>query len=368
MTDIEKRILKFKGKKQAKQLAKELGIKWRMVYYKRAQLRKSIPTAGAMANLKKHKKITFEALRKRGVKAEDFLSDLKKKGINYEVSGEGIQLKDPQPGGFHKIDFNGFNNEWIRFGVVSDTHLNSKYERLDALNTMYDIFANEGIKTVLHAGNLIDGYSRLNQFDVFNRGVNEQIQYAVRYYPQRTGIITHFITADDHEGWFTQREHVDIGQLIEDAAFHLGRKDLHHLGYMEANIDVKVGKRPTHIRVIHPSGGTAYAMSYRPQKIIESLTGGEKPDFLIIGHYHKAESGRVRNVPYVQAGCFEDQTPFMRKKSLRAHVGGWIIELHISPDGYVNRVREEFVSFFNKDFYKKPVETSRPYRQWTYQW
>ena len=43
------------------------------------------------------------------------------------------------------------------------------------------------------------------------------------------------------------------------------------------------------IMLMHPGGGTAYALSYRAQKIVQALPGGQKPDILAIGHYHKAE-------------------------------------------------------------------------------
>ena len=55
----------------------------------------------------------------------------------------------------------------IRFGFVSDTHLASKYARLDVLNALYDVFAKEGITTVYHGGNWIDGDARFNKYDVF---------------------------------------------------------------------------------------------------------------------------------------------------------------------------------------------------------
>ena len=96
------------------------------------------------------------------------------------------------------------------------------------------------------------------------KGVNEQVNYCIEKYPQKRGIITHFISADDHEGWFIQREHINIGKVIEDTAINQGRDDLHHLGYIEADVHIAIGKRDTIIRVFHPGGGTAYAISYVP--------------------------------------------------------------------------------------------------------
>ena len=50
-------------------------------------------------------------------------------------------------------------------------------------------------------------------------------------------------------------------------------------------------------------------------------------------------------------GCTEDQTIFMRKKKLQAHVGGGICELHRASDGTINRCKVEFITAFDKKFY-----------------
>lgn len=101
-------------------------------------------------------------------------------------------------------------------------------------------------------------------------------------------------------------------------------------------------------------GGTGYAISYRPQKIIESYEGGEKPAVLLMGHYHKLDVGLVRNVWYVQTGCGQDQTPFMRQKAIEAHVGGVIVEMEQDPEtGAITRFCPNVIRYFNRSFYFK---------------
>jgi hypothetical protein len=104
---------------------------------------------------------------------------------------------------------------------------------------------------------------------------------------------------------------------------------------------------------MHPGGGSAYALSYAPQKIVEGFDGGAKPAVLLIGHYHKASYQMTRNVHVVQTGCFQDQSLFMRQKKLAAHVGGWICRAHIDPrTGAVDGFGMEFRNYFVKDFYE----------------
>ena len=44
-------------------------------------------------------------------------------------------------------------SETIRFGFTADNHLCSNYERLDVLNALYDVYEQEGIKTVYQRKN-----------------------------------------------------------------------------------------------------------------------------------------------------------------------------------------------------------------------
>jgi hypothetical protein len=109
----------------------------------------------------------------------------------------------------------------------------------------------------------------------------------------------------------------------------------------------------TVIRVQHPGGGSAYALSYTPQKIVESLSGGDKPNILLLGHYHKAGHWFLRNIHTVLGGCFQAQSPFMRKKRLAAHVGGWIIEFLQGDTGDVLEFTSTFIPFYDVSAHEK---------------
>ena len=61
----------------------------------------------------------------------------------------------------------------------------SKYERLDVLEYAYDYFKKEGITSVYHAGNLVDGEARFNKYELYAHGITDQTLYALDHYPQR---------------------------------------------------------------------------------------------------------------------------------------------------------------------------------------
>jgi len=260
---------------------------------------------------------------------------------------------EARQGGYHTINLEKFENKFYKFGSVADTHLNSKFERLDVLNALYDVFEKEKVTTVLNGGNWIDGEAKFNKHDLINHGMTKQVNYFIKNYPQRKGITTLIVSGDDHEGWYWQKEGVNIGEYLEMKALQHGRKDLINLGYVEADIDLKASNGGSKLRLMHGGGGTAYAMSYTPQKMIESFQGGEKPSILLLGHYHKADYMFYRDVHCLQLGTVQNQTTFMRKKKIQAHIGGWIIEFQQSKDGAINRFKCEWLSFFNETFYER---------------
>ena len=240
------------------------------------------------------------------------------------------------------------------FGATSDNHLGSKYERLDVLEGLYDFFAEQKADRVFNAGNWIDGEARFNKFDLHTHGMDAQLAYLAKHYPMRPGLVTYAVAGDDHEGWYGQREGVDIGRYAENVMRNAGRQDWVNLGYMEAHVklvNANTGKSSM-LAVVHPGGGSSYAISYSIQKIIESLDGGEKPAVGLYGHYHKLWAGNIRNVWCLQTGCTEDQTPFMRKKKLEAHVGGALVKLWQDPEtGAIERFQPELIRKFNRGFY-----------------
>jgi biotin operon repressor len=287
-------------------------------------------------------------------KIAEAIEELKSKNIVVDIDeSDGYQLGTPTPKTESSIiDVRKYRNIEYPIGFITDTHLGSKYERMDVLEAMYDIYADYGVETVYHGGNIIDGEARFNKYDIYVHGVEGQVRNVVEKYPQRKGIITKFITGDDHEGWYVQREHVNIGDRIVDVARQAGRMDLEHLGYMEQDIEYKQDQGSSIIRVIHAGGGSSYAVSYTSQKYVESLQGGEKPQIVLVGHFHKYDSSYLRGVYIIQGGCTQDQTPFLRKKRIEAHVGGVVLWVKQNELGIFTSVKVEWIPFYNKEFYK----------------
>ena len=247
------------------------------------------------------------------------------------------------------------HGEWSHiFGFITDNHLCNKHSRLDVLKAAYDTYERLGITQVYNAGNWIDGEARFNKTElVTSPGMDSQLDYMIDKYPQRKGITTSYIAGDDHEGWYQQREGVEVGRYLQYRAEDQGRNDLKYLGYGEADVKLTHGTGSAVMRVVHPGGGTGYAISYTDQKRVESYQGGEKPHIELVGHYHKYNVGYPREVHTVQGGCTCEQTMFMRKKKLSAHLGYSVIKVAQDSKGAVSRFSTEFFPFYDLGYYKQ---------------
>jgi hypothetical protein len=246
---------------------------------------------------------------------------------------------------YRKVHVQEIDGEWVECGIISDVHKGSLYHQSGLLELAYDTFEKEEIQDVYVAGDLLAGGKmyRGQEFELWAHGVDAQVDLACNSWPEKKGITTHFITGN-HDLSFHKNVGVDVGNLIPQY-----RSDFNYLGREEADIHFDTPTGKARMRLVHPSKGTAYALSYQPQKYIEALEGGKKPHVICMGHYHKAEKmPNYRNIYLIQTGCIEAQTPFMRRNNLAAHCGFWIIRFLINEDQMVSRFKSEFVSWFAK--------------------
>ena len=248
-----------------------------------------------------------------------------------------------------------YNPKWngttiLKFAIIGDTQLGSKYAQISHLKSFYELCASEGIKDVYHTGDVTDGLKMHSghEYELYKTSADDMVQDVIENYPRIEGITTHFITGN-HDASIYKQVGYDIGNTITEE-----RPDMKYLGRDCALIFLAPNCK---LELRHPWDGTAYALSYKPQKMIEAMESDSKPNILAIGHYHKAEYLFYRNVHCLQTGCFQGQTPYTRGKGISVHMGGWIITIHVDKNGTITRFGSEFVPYYSsiKDDYKQYI-------------
>lgn len=244
-----------------------------------------------------------------------------------------------------------FEGNWdgtrtLRFALMGDTQFGSKYAQITHLHNFYDLCEREGIKTVYHTGDITDGLKMRpgHEYELYEISADGQCDDVVKNYPRRKGITTHFITGN-HDASLYKHVGFDIGKAIAKE-----REDMIYLGRDCAVVNITP---ECTLELRHPWDGTAYAVSYKLQKMIEAMEADSKPNILAVGHYHKELTMFYRNIHAVLSACFQSQTPFTRGKGISVAMGGFIMTVEVDKNGYIQRFTPSFIPCYKsiKDDY-----------------
>jgi len=285
-----------------------------------------------------------KALRLPITETGDLLIELGKVHPGIQRVGTKIFIDDPRIRGLDPLTFSFPMGTSGKIGIVSCSHLGSKYELLTYLYEMYDRFSSEKVDCILHCGDLTDGDGKVyrgQRYEMFLQGFSEQRDYTVDLYPRIEGVTT-YVIAGNHDDSFAKSAGIDICREICSV-----RDDITYLGRYGANILLNDEKIKIHM---HHGGGSGTKMiSWRLQNYIDGIEPGDKPQIYLLGHFHRAFGPLFyRNVLGFEVGCFQSKTPYAIRLGLpwRPSPGGWIIEYEIRDTWGLDAIRSTFVPFY----------------------
>ncbi len=228
--------------------------------------------------------------------------------------------------GYGKVPIVSFEGERIRVGAMTDTHLGHVKMPPERIYQAFDEFKKAKIDFMTHCGDVTEGMSnRPGQvYELSHIGYSLQKNLAVEVFGQWTDTDIYSIDGN-HDRWFLKS---NGAKIVEDIDAVL--PNFHFIGHDEGDISLK-GKAT--LKLWHGEDGNSYALSYRLQKILESLTGGEKPNAMLCGHTHKFVDIFERHVLCTSVGCMQSQTAWMRSKRIAAHPGFAIIDYWVNDKG-----------------------------------
>jgi predicted phosphodiesterase len=224
----------------------------------------------------------------------------------------------------YQFDFTG---EIIKFGIMGDTHIGSKHSDPASLNSALEEMDRQQCQFIAHTGDLVEGMMARPNHVLELRpdciGYKAMLQVSIAAFERWSKPL--YVIAGNHDASFDLKYGIGMN-LVEDFCERTGAT---YCGTNDG--DFYAGK--TRIKLWHGGdGATARALTYRDQLVIESLSGGDKPNLLITGHIHKMHYFFLRNVHCICAGTLQKQTTFMRAKKLSAHVGFWIVTMCVDKE------------------------------------
>lgn len=231
------------------------------------------------------------------------------------------------------------SDDSFSFGYFSDAHIGHKQFRADLFTYMVKLFKQRKPDFILNAGDNLEGMSGRpgHVYELDYVGFRQQINRCIELYKQLDEF-DHYGIDGNHDQWYFKKNDggVIVGEELQKAL-----KNYHHLGQDEGDLVVNKIK----IKLFHGGDGTAYATSYKLQKLVESFSGGMKPHIVLSGHYHKALYMFSRGVHGLECGTLCGQTSWMRGKKIPAHMGFGFVTVFTNKRG-VERFVHEFVPWY----------------------
>lgn len=258
------------------------------------------------------------------------------------VNGEIVRLKKPpKVDDVYKVD--SFSTH-IPLLLISDTHLCSKYDRLDILRYLYEKAQDRGVRHILHSGDFTDGKSNRPEhiYELREVSYEGQVDYCVEKYPKFDGRT--YVISGNHDNWWYKSTGSEIVKAIANR-----RDDIVYLGSDVA--DLNIGK--LRIRLFHGKGGLAYAKSYKVQKYLDSIPLDERPNILQTGHIHQSFYMKQDDTHCFQTSCLEDLTPFARSMGMSNDKSVWWVDVYMNDKGNVQNVKQELETFNTKKLVRK---------------
>ena len=277
------------------------------------------------------------------------IKELKKQNISEtELPLVLRNLKSINPIKYNPKKIN-FPERHVKFLVFGDPHIGHMNYRPDIMDKMTKDAKKQHCDFALNAGDTLEGMSGRDGhiFELYKIGYTAQKKYFDEEFSKfdilgKDFKVFSIEAQDSHSGWYHNKANagVEIGDELEKT-----NKHYKFIGYDEQDLILDNGLK---LRLRHPGGGTAYAISYKLQRYIESISGGQKPHAVFQGHFHKADYLFYRNIHSYDVGCLEEQSPFMKKKGTPAHLGYWIVDMKLNRNKskLVERVNNQFVPFF----------------------
>jgi len=294
-------------------------------------------------HIKKRKELHYLA-DLMGFTDEEFMVELTKlklngyNGINIWNEDGIVYVQNKQSKYATDYTFEHKGGKEVILGIVSDTHLGHNSEGLKELNMAYDYFKELGIETVLHIGDVTDGWYQHRPTSIFEQhsvGFQNQLNYVVKNYPKKDGIKTYFITGN-HDFTHQMNGGANIGEVLSQY-----RDDMVYMGhnYAKYNLSDKAS-----ISMIHPTDGSARALSYRIQEVIDRNMS-RRGEIMMLGHYHKYVSVFYKGVYGYTLPGFEHMTEFQLNNNLTADVGCLVLRIKLNEDGTIKTLSTELVMY-----------------------
>lgn len=252
-------------------------------------------------------------------------------GVRVHVEHNEVSLYFPEP--IDKVQKTGVApvvGTRQQLGVISDTHLGSKYCLREQLKDCVHYLYERGVRHIVHPGDMLDGCYDHGKYELTHVGVEDQTRDFFEVLPALPGLRYHVI-GGNHDQTFTDASGVDTPKFIVNYFNKRGRYDITEYGMRSAHLLIN----GVVVNLWHPKGGGAYAKSYNTQKKCEGY-GAIKPQILLTGHYHFFDYHEDRAIQAIACPTFQGgQSAYGKTMKGAPAIGGLLLSFALTRDGTI---------------------------------
>lgn len=282
--------------------------------------------------------------------AERLLARARAEGYTVDVAGDAVAWTRPEEGRSSEAKIAAVAGEY-HLGVISDTHFGSKHCHPEWIADWVEHAYAKGVRTVVHAGDMLAGQSEKIRWDLAEHGLDAQCAAAFEGLPRKPGLEYHFIDGNHDEHFWNLSGQLTGPRLVEYFQAR-GRTDLVCTGQRAGLVFLKAPKvkRPVVVKLWHPKAGKSYALSYQPQNHIRDMAVGVKPDILVCGHWHVAGYFEQRGVHALLAGTFEGPgSSFSQSLGGAVSCGGTVVTFGVTEQGTLRHFMPDRTSYYEEE-------------------
>lgn len=224
---------------------------------------------------------------------------------------------------FKKVKVMGQLVECLHLGVISDTQFGSTRTNVEMLRAAYRHFEEEKVTAVLHVGNILQGIipMKYRAADQISEKLEDQLQIFTDGYPKIEGLTTYFILG--HTDCTYEKLDLEPGSHLRYL-----RPDFNYLGIIEADLVFHPeNKKSFRVRMYNEKLYYYYGISYQPQKKLENMAGGDKPNIWLVGGTQQEWDSRYQDVEVLKLPGLQEQTMRMRDRAYLCNTGYTIINV-----------------------------------------
>ena len=245
---------------------------------------------------------------------------------------------------------------------LGDPHFGSKTQMLNELIDFVHVAYKRGVRTMLCVGDWLDGVYRHSRWEQTQHGFDEQCDHMVRKLPVLPGL-SYVGILGNHDDTFIDHSGMDVGRAMTEMFVAAGRNDFQIIGDRGGMVRLARNEheRGILVELWHGLGGGAYALTYKLQRKIESISLGSKPDLILGGHWHTSAYCVQRGIHAFASGCWQNGfSPFGKALGTTPATGSWIIEYAQTAEGTLREIEPTWVSYYVNETPREMIVAARP--------